>query len=351
MEARCTGNVAWCRLWVDFCKVTLTKGVRLETFPMQQEFSMPISHCRRHLLGATLALTSLAAPLAQADLEEVRFGVPPWPGVTVKSEVAAQLLEAMGYETRQEELAVSVILNGVAEGDLDAYLGGWYPVQTDMVEPLVADGKVEKAAANIQGAVSGLVVPRYVYEAGVESVADLNAHRERFDATILGIEAGTGINTALNAAIDENLADLGDWKLRESSTAAMLAQAEQKMRDGQWVTFVGWEPHWMNVSFDLVYLEDADDAGVAQIESTVWTVVPGDLKERDGDVHRFMTQYVVDTADQNDWVHAYSYEERPADEVASEWIPAHYDTVATWLEGVEARDGRPAIEAVKAHFD
>ncbi|WP_064702338.1 ABC transporter substrate-binding protein [Halomonas caseinilytica] len=303
------------------------------------------------LLGTTLALTSLAAPLAQADLEQVRFGVPPWPGVTVKSEVAAQLLEAMGYETRQNDLAVSVILNGVAQGDLDAYLGGWYPVQTDMVEPLVADGKVEKAAANIQGAVSGLVVPRYVHEAGIESVADLEAHRERFDATILGIEAGTGINTALNAAIDEDLADLGDWTLRESSTAAMLAQAEQKMRDGEWVTFVGWEPHWMNVSFDLVYLEDADDAGVAQIESTVWTVVPDDLQERDADVHRFMTQYVVDTADQNDWVHAYSYEERPADEVASEWIASHYGTVAAWLEGVAARDGRPAIEAVKARFD
>ncbi|MDT8896493.1 ABC transporter substrate-binding protein [Halomonas sp. I1] len=312
---------------------------------------MPMLHHRRHLLGATLALTSLAAPMAQADLDEVRFGVPPWPGVTVKSEIAAQLLEAMGYETQQDDLAVSVILNGVAEGDLEAYLGGWYPVQTDMVEPLVADDKVEKAAANIQGAISGLVVPRYVKEAGIESVADLNEHRERFDGTILGIEAGTGINKALNAAIDEDLADLGDWNLRESSTAAMLAQAEQKMRNGEWVTFVGWEPHWMNVSFDLVYLEDADDAGVAEIESTVWTVVPDGLKDQDADVHRFMTQYVVDTADQNDWVHAYSHEERPADEVASEWIVANHETVATWLEGVEARDGRPAIEAVEAHFD
>ncbi|WP_275288416.1 ABC transporter substrate-binding protein [Halomonas elongata] len=312
---------------------------------------MTMTHHRRHLLGATLALSSLAAPMAQADLDEVRFGVPPWPGVTVKSEIAAQLLEAMGYETRQNDLAVSVILNGVAEGDLETYLGGWYPVQTDMVEPLVADGKVEKAAANIQGAISGLVVPRYVHEAGIETVADLNEYRERFDGTILGIEAGTGINTAIGEAIDEDLADLGDWNLRESSTAAMLAQAEQKMRNGEWVTFVGWEPHWMNVSFDLVYLEDADDAGVAEIESTVWTVVPDDLKDQDADVHRFMTQYVVDTADQNDWVHAYSHEERPADEVASEWIAANHDTVATWLEGVEARDGRPAIEAVEAHFD
>ncbi|MBB3143252.1 ABC transporter substrate-binding protein [Halomonas organivorans] len=310
---------------------------------------MPLS--RPTLAATALSLAGLASLPAQAALEEVRFGVPPWPGVTVKSEVAAQLLEAMGYETRQNSLAVSVILNGVAEGDLDVYLGGWYPVQTDMVEPLVDDGKVVKAAANIQGATSGLVVPRYVHDAGITSVADLNAHRERFDGTIQGIEAGTGINTAIGEAIDNDLAGLGGWTLRESSTAAMLAQAEQKMRDGEWVTFVGWEPHWMNVSFDLVYLDDAEDAGIADIESTVWTVVPASLEAEDADLYRFMTQYVVDIEDQNDWIHAYSYEERPADEVAREWIGEHLDTVAGWLAGVEALDGRPAIEAVKAGLD
>ncbi|MGM0701628.1 MAG: ABC transporter substrate-binding protein [Pseudomonadota bacterium] len=303
----------------------------------------------------TLRVTGLVAPLllagpAAADLDEVRFGVPPWPGVTVKSEVAAQLMEAMGYETRQRELAVSVILEGLTRGDLDVYLGGWYPVQTEMVEPLVADGQVEKLVANIQGATSGLVVPQYVYDAGVTSVAELNAHRDRFDAEIQGIEAGTGINTAILEAIDGDLAGLGDWTLRESSTAAMLAQAEQKMADEEWVTFVGWEPHWMNVSFDLVYLEDADDAGIAEIESTVWTVVPASLAEEDPQLHRFLSQYVVDIEDQNAWVHGYSYDDRPADEVAREWIGDNLDTVAEWLDGVEARDGVPAIEAVHAEY-
>nr|WP_245678685.1 ABC transporter substrate-binding protein [Halomonas shengliensis] len=291
----------------------------------------------------------LAGP-AMAELDEVRFGVPPWPGVTVKSEVAAQLMEAMGYETRQNDLAVSVILEGLTRDDLEVYLGGWYPVQVDMVEPLVEAGQVEKLVSNIRGANSGLVVPRYVFDAGVTSVADLDAHRERFDGEIQGIEAGTGINTAILEAIDADLAGLGDWDLRESSTAAMLAQAERKMADGEWVTFVGWEPHWMNVSFDLAYLEDAEDAGIAEIESTVWTVVPASLADEDPQLHRFLSQYVVEIEDQNAWVHAYSYEERPADEVAGEWIGENLDTVAGWLEGVEARDGTSAIEAVRAAY-
>jgi glycine betaine/proline transport system substrate-binding protein len=302
------------------------------------------------LRGAGLVAPLLMANNAMADLDEVRFGVPPWPGVTVKSEVAAQLMEAMGYSTSQNDLAVSVILEGVSRGDLEVYLGGWYPVQTEMVEPLVADGKVEKLVSNIQGANSGLVVPRYVYDAGVTSVADLEAHRERFDGEILGIEAGTGINTAILEAIDQDLANLGDWDLRESSTAAMLAQAEQKMANKEWVTFFGWEPHWMNVSFDLAYLEDADNAGVASIASTVWTVVPATLVEEDPELHRFLSQYVVDIADQNAWVHGYSYEDRSSAEVAEEWIGENLDIVADWLDGVAARDGSPAIEKVRAQY-
>jgi len=297
-----------------------------------------------------LPLAWLAAGPAQADLDTVRFGVPPWPGVTVKSEVASQLLGAMGYRTEQSELAVGVILNGLTSDDLDVYLGGWYPIEEEMIEPLVADDKVVKLTKNIDDANSGLVVPEYVHEAGVDSVADLDRYRERFDGEIQGIEAGTGINDAILAAIDENKAGLGDWELRESSTSAMLAYAEQKIANREWVTFVGWEPHWMNVSYDLYYLKDADDSGVADIKSTVWTVVPADLKAEDANLYRFLSQYRVAIEDQNAWIYEYSYEERPADEVASEWIRNHYDTVAQWLEGVTTKAGEPAIDAVKAQL-
>ncbi|MGQ7242044.1 ABC transporter substrate-binding protein [Salinicola sp. V024] len=312
---------------------------------------MSHSNIKRHVLTAALPLTLFAAGSAQADLDTVRFGVPPWPGVTVKSEVATQILEAMGYQTQQNELAVGVILNGLANDDLDVYLGGWYPIEQEMIDPLVADGKVDKVAKNISNANSGLVVPEYVHEAGVDSVADLDRYKDRFDGEIQGIEAGTGINDAILAAIDKDAAGLGDWQLRESSTAAMLAYADQKISDKQWVTFVGWEPHWMNVSYDLYYLKDSDDSGTADILSTVWTVVPSSLEAEDANLYRFLSQYQVDIEAQNDWVYQYSHEERSADEVASEWIHDHYDIVAQWLDGVTTKDGKPAIDAVKAQLD
>nr|WP_251978921.1 ABC transporter substrate-binding protein [Salinicola sp. S1-1-2] len=305
---------------------------------------------RRFFSPALAAAVMTMTGTAQADLDTVRFGVSPWPGVTVKTEIAAQLLDAMGYRTQQNELAVGVIMNGLVNDQLDAYLGNWYPVQEAMTEPRLEDGSLAHAAKNISNANSGLVVPEYVHEAGIESVADLAAHRDRFDGEIQGIEAGTGINDAILAAIDADKAGLGDWQLNESSTAAMLAYADQKIEAKEWVTFVGWEPHWMNVNYDLYYLQDSDDSGVADILSTVWTLVPGTLEASDANLYRFFSQYTVDIDDQNDWVYAYSHEERPADEVASAWIRDHDETVARWLDGVSAKDGTPAIEAVRAQL-
>ncbi|WP_110686839.1 ABC transporter substrate-binding protein [Salinicola aestuarinus] len=307
---------------------------------------------RRQTVVHTLAAATLmAASSAHADLDTVRFGVSPWPGVTVKTEVAAQLLEAMGYETHQDELAVGVIMNGLVNDQLDVYLGNWYPVQATMTDPRLADGSLAHPAKNISNANSGLVVPGYVHEAGVESVADLVRYRDRFHGEIQGIEAGTGINDAILAAIEADKAGLGDWQLKESSTAAMLAYADQKIDAEEWVTFVGWEPHWMNVNYDLYYLKDSDESGVADILSTVWTLVPGSLERDDPNLYRFLSQFTVDIEDQNDWVYQYSHEERPAEAVASEWIRAHGDTVATWLDGVTSTDGAPAIDAVRAQSD
>jgi len=54
--------------------------------------------------------------------------------------------------------------------------------------------------------------------------------------------------------------------------------------------------------------------------------------------------------DQSEWIPEYSYHDRDKEEVAREWIGANLDTVEEWLDGVETRDGSPAIEAVRAEY-
>ena len=53
------------------------------------------------ILASGLVATPLALlpAIASADeTAEIRFATPSWPGVTVKTQLAAELLEALGYE-------------------------------------------------------------------------------------------------------------------------------------------------------------------------------------------------------------------------------------------------------------
>ena len=54
--------------------------------------------------------------------------------------------------------------------------------------------------------------------------------------------------------LKQNQFGLGGFKLIESSEQGMLAQVERAYRDKQPIVFLAWEPHPMNMRFDLKYL-------------------------------------------------------------------------------------------------
>ncbi|OHV09736.1 ABC transporter substrate-binding protein [Kushneria phosphatilytica] len=313
-----------------------------------------MKHSRQLLHAATLTgllAGSLLSLPAQADLDQVRFGVPPWPGVTVKTEVASQLLSELGYQPQSQELAVSVVINGLATHNLDAYLAGWYPTEKPLIEPLAEQGKLDKVVANVSDAVNGLAVPDYVWNAGVHKISDLDKHADQFNSTIYGIEAGASMSEIIDNKIKADYEGLGDWTQKNSSTAAMLAQVGQEIQNKQWVVFNAWKPHWMNLSYNLHYLtDDQPDSPIASVQSTVWTVVPSSLKQDDPNLYRFFKQFVVDSRIQSKWIYDYSHEKNDPEQVAHDWIAANLDTVQGWLEGVKTKDGRDAFEAVRADF-
>ncbi|MDZ7749159.1 MAG: ABC transporter substrate-binding protein [Halofilum sp. (in: g-proteobacteria)] len=307
---------------------------------------------RNAIAAATLAiLTTMGmATTAVADAPTIRFGTPTWPGVTVKTEVAAQLVETMGYAVEQTNASPAFAYNALTSDDLDVFLGGWMPTQENMLDPLVEKEEVEVLATNISDAVMGIAVPKYVWDAGVRTEADLAAHADKFEHTIYGIEPGTGFNESIKDAIANDRHGLGDWEMVPSSTSGMLSQVGRSIEREEWIVFLGWEPHWMNVAYDIEYLEAVGEPKIAATRSDVLTVGNPKTMKAHPEIARFLRQYVVDKQDQSEWVLEYSYEDRDKEVVASEWIAANLDTVAAWLDGVKARDGGPAIEAVRAKY-
>ena len=297
----------------------------------------PLGRLTSTLLGAMGALLLAPFGLAQAEDDTVRFGTPQWPGATVKSEVARQLLDTLGYRTSLREASSSIILEGMASGDLDVNMALWRPSQSGMLDPRLAAGELVEVVKNIDGARFQLAVPEYVWDAGVHSMADLAEHAERFDHTFYGIEPGNVGNELMQNAIDDGTYGLDDWQVAASSVTGMMSQVASDIRNGQWIAFLGWEPHWMNVDFDIRYLKDPENLwGDA---SSVSTVVASDFAERHPNVIAFLDNMVVPITVQDQWVYAYSREDQPLEAVAATWIQSHPERVNAWLEGVTTADG------------
>lgn len=299
-----------------------------------------------------LLLSLSTAAMAQKN-EEVVFGVPSWPGVTVKSEVVAQLLQSMGYDVKQMVASPSIIFSSLSNDGMQVFLGGWSPLEDPMIDPLVEKKKIIKAGINIKGAVTALAVPTYVAEAGVTSVEDLEKYKDKFEKTIYSIATGTGWSDTLHKAKDANAAGLGDWKLMETPTSIMIAEALGHVKRNEWVVFYGWEPHWMNVAMDIAFLDSKTEAtaGIGASESIVYSITSAALPQSQPQVFKVVEQLRVPNQVQSGWIFEYKRNKRAPKEVAEEWIAANIDgLVAEWVEGVKAKDGRPAIEVIRAAY-
>lgn len=310
----------------------------------------PIKFSMALLAAIAMSTITATATAADGDAPTIRFGTPTWPGVTVKTEVAAQLVETMGYNISQTNVNPSFAYNASKTDDLDVFFGGWMPTQKSMLDPLKDKGEVKVMATNISDAVMGIAVPEYVWKAGVKTEADLNDYREKFDSTIYGIEPGTGFNQSIKESIENDRHGLGDWEMVPSSTSGMLTQAGRAMDRKEWIVFLGWTPHWMNVTYDIRYLEAVGEPKIADTRSDVLTVANPLTVENEPQLARFLEQYLVAKDDQSEWVLEYSFKDRDKEEVAADWIGANMDTIAQWLDGVKTRDGGSAVEAVRAAY-
>ncbi|MBK1696652.1 glycine betaine ABC transporter substrate-binding protein [Rhodovibrio salinarum] len=296
-----------------------------------------------------LSLAGLAGSAGDARAEgDIRIGMQPWPGVTVKSQVALQILEAIGYPASIKELSPQFVYQGMKTDDVDVTLGAWMPAHKSMVQPLVDAGAVQEYAINLDGAIQGLAVPTYVCGSGIETVEDLVANGEQFDRTIYAIGAGAAMTEAFQKAVSDDYKGLGDWKVTASSVSGMLSQVERKTRKEEAVVFHGWKPHWMAVKFDLCFLKDDADSEIAGLDTDVWTITASGWAESNPQAAKFLKQFKVDTETQSRWIYDYSYEDTPAEEVAAAWLASEPAQLSAWLDGVEAADGTPALKKLKA---
>ena len=300
-------------------------------------------------LISTLSLSLLGAPMAQASCEKVRMAEPGWTDLALTTGIASVLLEGLGYETSSNVLGVTVIYESLVNNDLDVFLGFWDPAMATYFAPYVGGGNIETIHQNLEGAKFTFAVPNYVYDAGVTEFADLAAHSDQFGSKFYGIEAGS--NLQMEQIIDSNAFELGGWDIVESSEQGMLAQVRRAAKRDEWVVFLGWAPHPMNVEFDIEYLSGGDDYfGPNFGGATVHTQVRAGYVEECPNVGKLLNQLNFTIPLESEGMGYIIEDGEDADEAAIRLIKKHPDLLNTWLAGVTTVNGADGLAAVKAHI-
>ncbi|HLR59065.1 MAG TPA: glycine betaine ABC transporter substrate-binding protein, partial [Pseudogracilibacillus sp.] len=246
--------------------------------------------------------------------KDLIFGLITWPENIAVNYIWKVLLEEKGYNVELNQLDMGIIMESLHTGDLDVGMEVWLPIQDinyyekykDTVDfnetPWFTNGKV------------GLAVPDYLDE--INSVEDLNEHKDLFDGEIIGFEPGAGTMDTTDLLIEDY--DL-DYELVASSEGAMVAAIKDAFDNEEPIVAPLWQPHGIFSDVDLKFLEDPKET-YGEVEEIF-------LAKRDG--------FAEDYPEVNEWLTNWSIDD---DEIMAELInfvnedEDHYEGAKKWVE-------------------
>ena len=300
---------------------------------------------------ALLANLGWSATLENSQCQIVRLGDIGWTDVTSTTAVAAELLTALQYEARVSVLSMPVTFASLKNNDLDLFLGNWMPSQEADIRPYLKEGSLVALHKNLEHARYTLAVPEYVYEKGVHSFADLQRYAAKFSKQIYGIESGNDGNRLIIKMIEENAFSLGDWNVVESSEQGMLVAVKQAVARGDFVVFLGWAPHPMNLAIKMRYLEGGDRFFGPQMgDSTVYTVTRNKFVQDCPNLTQFFRDLTFNLDMENEVMRLILDEHMTPQAAAQKWLGQHVEVALSWLKNSKTFSGQSGTEAFKKHL-
>lgn len=209
---------------------------------------------RATALGAILAGGLAAAPVSAQD---VTIGWTAWSDAEFVTKLAERLLtDRMGLEVELIQTDIAIQYQGLAQGDIDVMLMSWQP---NTHEDYVAEFGPDTITLGTlyTGAGLGWVIPNYIPEDQLSSIADLanDEVHDQLDGQVQGIDPGAGLMRLSNEALEVYGLD---YELVSASGAAMTAALDRAIQRDEWIVVTGWSPHWKFGAYDLRYLEDPE---------------------------------------------------------------------------------------------
>jgi glycine betaine/proline transport system substrate-binding protein len=294
------------------------------------------------IAAATAAAATDPGPAREpASCRDVRLADVGWTDVTATTAILSTLLRDLGYEPHTTLLAVPVTFASMRAGNIDVFLGNWMPAQTKDRRAYLEDGSVEIVRTNLARAKYTLAVPAYLYAAGLRDFADIQRFSAPLHAVIYGIEAGNDGNHHVLELIAHNALGFGSFRLIESSEQGMLAAVARAYAAREPIVFLAWDPHPMNIRFDLRYLSGGDasfgpDFGGASVLTLARRGYLGECPN----VGQLLHNLEFTARGESEVMLGMLEQHQTPEEAATGWLASHPQVRAAWLTGVTAFNGR-----------
>ncbi len=247
-----------------------------------------------------------------------------WACAEAETHIAEAVLNDMGYDVEKDVVDAGVMWAAVAGGDADAFTTAWLPYTHESYWDEYKD-QVEDVSTIYEGAKLGLVVPSYVT---IDSIAEMKDHKDEFGGQIVGIDPGAGI---MKHTAEDTMPAYGldDWKLVESSGAAMAAELGSAIDKDEWVAVTGWAPHWKFFKYDLKFLEDpeATYGGSEEIHVIARQGFSQDMPEV---ADMFSNMYLTD-AQLGEVMYNINVEDVAPEDAARNWVDANENIIMSWV--------------------
>ncbi len=269
-----------------------------------------------------LKTSKKSANLVYANWEE---------GIAYTNLAKVVLEDMLDYNVTITASDVAPAYASVAAGDQDAFMETWLPVlHKDYIEKYGEDlidlGNV------YEGTLSGLAIPKYMYDAGIKTISDLKKEEalKKLDSTITGIDAGAGImkTTETDVFPKYGLSEAG-YSLLASSGPAMMAALKDSYKDEEWIVVTAWKPHSMFGYFDLVFLEQ--DGEKVWGKGNIHITGRKDIKEDKPELAEFLSNMKLTNSEVGSLMVAIRESDKNEEDAAREWLNSNKEVVADWI--------------------
>lgn len=256
--------------------------------------------------------------------KELTIGQINWAENIAVTNMWKAILEEKGYSVELSVLNMGATMKALESGSLDASLEIWLPVQDAVYLEKFNDTVNFSESTWFDHAKVGLVVPTYLED--INSVEDLNEHKELFNGEIVGFDPGAGTMEVTEQIIKDYQLE---FELISSSEPAMLSEIGKAVENEKPIVSPLWSPHSVFANYDLKFLEDPKNTygGVEKIHHAT----RHGFEEDHPEVSEWLKNWKMDDQQIGQLIDYVESAEEPLDG-AKKWIEENQELVDEWVK-------------------